>query len=80
MAAFAVAKEPFLRGFLKLENGLPSHDTFSRLFRLLDPEQFHVVLRQCFRRITVPLGEVSAGVPAWHRPMRRYGGTSFGFQ
>jgi hypothetical protein len=40
MAAFAVAKEPFLRSFLKLENGLPSHDTFSRLFRLLDPEQF----------------------------------------
>jgi hypothetical protein len=30
MAAFAVAKEPFLRGFLKLENGLPSQDTFSR--------------------------------------------------
>jgi hypothetical protein len=26
MAAFAVAKEPFLRSFLKLENGLPSHD------------------------------------------------------
>jgi len=26
MAAFAVAKESFLRGFLKLENGLPSHD------------------------------------------------------
>src|SRR6476660_2089445 len=23
MASFAVAKEPFLRGFLKLENGLP---------------------------------------------------------
>ena len=27
------AKEPFLRGFLKLANGVPSHDTFSRLFR-----------------------------------------------
>jgi hypothetical protein len=37
MAAFAVAKEPFLRGLLKLANGLPSHDTFSRLFRLPDP-------------------------------------------
>ena len=40
MARFAAAKEPFLRGFLKLKNGLPSHDTFSRLFRLLNPEQF----------------------------------------
>ena len=40
MGLFARAKEPFLRGFLKLSNGLPSHDTFSRLFRRLDPEQF----------------------------------------
>src|SRR5271156_4770213 len=40
MALFAKAKEPFLRGFLELANGLPSHDTFSRLFRQLDPDQF----------------------------------------
>jgi len=40
MALFARAKEPFLRGFLELANGLPSHDTFSRLFRQLDPAQF----------------------------------------
>ena len=33
MGLFAKAKEPFLRGFLKLKNGVPSHDTFSRLFR-----------------------------------------------
>ena len=26
MALFAKAKEPFLRGVLKLENGVPSHD------------------------------------------------------
>jgi hypothetical protein len=36
MVLFAKAKEPVLRGFLKLENGVPSHDTFSRLFRMLD--------------------------------------------
>lgn len=40
MALFAKAKENFLRGFLRLDNGLPSHDTFSRLFRQLDPAQF----------------------------------------
>jgi hypothetical protein len=40
MALFAKAKEPFLRSFLKLNNGVPSHDTFSRLFRNLDPDQF----------------------------------------
>jgi len=52
MAAFAVAKEPFLRGFLKLENGVPSHDTFSRLFRLLDPEQFRTVFQQFMARFS----------------------------
>jgi predicted transposase YbfD/YdcC len=46
MALFARAKEPFLRSFLKLENGPPSHDTFSRLFRLLDPEQFRAVFQR----------------------------------
>jgi predicted transposase YbfD/YdcC len=29
-----------LREFLSLRNGLPSHDTFSRVFRLLDPAAF----------------------------------------
>jgi hypothetical protein len=32
MAEFAEDKEPFLREFLTLKNGLPSNDTFSRLF------------------------------------------------
>src|ERR1700685_2652621 len=60
MAAFAVAKEPFLRGFLALENGLPSHDTFSRLFRLLDPEQFRAV----FQRFMARFSETGQGVVA----------------
>ena len=37
MSIFAREKETFLREFLKLEHGPPSHDTFSRVFRLLDP-------------------------------------------
>ena len=44
MALFGRAKREFLEGFLKLENGIPSHDTFSRIFRLLDPEAFHAWL------------------------------------
>ena len=46
MALFAKAKEPFLRSFLELNNGVPSHDTFSRLFRNLDPDQFRVSFQQ----------------------------------
>jgi predicted transposase YbfD/YdcC len=40
MARFGRSKEGLLRRFLRLEHGMPSHDTFSRLFRLLDPVAF----------------------------------------
>jgi predicted transposase YbfD/YdcC len=41
MALFGRSKRRFLGQFLTLENGIPSHDTVSRVFRLLDPEAFH---------------------------------------
>ncbi len=53
MALFAKAKEPFLRGFLGLAKGLPSHDTFSRLFRQLDPEQFRAVFQRFMSRFSI---------------------------
>ncbi len=34
------AKQAWLSQFLELPNGIPSHDTFGRVFSLLDPEQF----------------------------------------
>ena len=37
MELFGQSKEVLLRQFLTLERGIPSHDTFSRVFRLLDP-------------------------------------------
>jgi len=57
MAEFAQTKLGFLRGFLRLEHGAPSHDTFSRLFRLLDPEQF----RDCFQRFMTRFAEACQG-------------------
>lgn len=41
MALFGRAKREFLQDFLTLPHGVPSHDTFSRIFRLLDPARFH---------------------------------------
>lgn len=35
---FGQCKEQWFRTFLKLPNGIPSHDTFGRVFSLLDPE------------------------------------------
>jgi predicted transposase YbfD/YdcC len=46
MAAFGRAKEELLRLFLRLEHGIPSHDTFSRVFRLLDPRAFEAAFRR----------------------------------
>ena len=40
VAEFGQAKEPWLRKFLLLANGIPSHDTFGRVFALIDPQQF----------------------------------------
>jgi hypothetical protein len=35
-----------LRTILVLEHGIPSHDTFSRVFRILDPASFEKVFRR----------------------------------
>ena len=37
---FAKDQEAWLRTFLELPHGIPSHDTFNRVFRLLDPAPF----------------------------------------
>jgi predicted transposase YbfD/YdcC len=48
---FGQAKETWLRTFLKLPNGIPSHDTFGRVFALLDPREF----AECFSEWTQSL-------------------------
>src|SRR5947209_8720732 len=37
---FGKAKEAWFTDLLKLPNGIPSHDTFGRVFALIDPRQF----------------------------------------
>jgi predicted transposase YbfD/YdcC len=46
MALFARSKERLLRQFLPLESGIPSHDTFSRVLRALDPQAFEQIFRR----------------------------------
>ena len=41
---YGEAKKDWLGTFLELPNGIPSHDTFSRIFGLIDPQQF----QECF--------------------------------
>ncbi len=40
MEEYAEAKEEFLLTFLDLPNGIPSHDTFNRVFSNIDSEVF----------------------------------------
>ena len=43
---FGLAKESWLRTFLELPNGIPSHDTLARVFSRLDPHEFEACFAQ----------------------------------
>ena len=60
MQLFGLAKEPLLRQFPRVRHGIPSHDTFSRVSRQLDPVQFET----CFHRSMVLFAGVARGVVA----------------
>ncbi len=54
---FGKAKLDFFRTFLELPNGIPSHDTFGRVFALLDPAP----LMACIQQWLDALGAAVAG-------------------
>lgn len=41
MTMWASSQEEWLKTFLTLENGIPSHDTLNRVFQMIDSEQLH---------------------------------------
>lgn len=61
VARFAELKETWFRKFLRLPNGIPSHDTIGRVFSLLDPEEFQINfmiwIRSC---VTLTGGQIIA--------------------
>jgi len=59
IAEYGRAKEAFFRRFLALENGIPSHDTFLRVFAKLDP----VAFSQAFGRWMAAACEATGLVP-----------------
>lgn len=57
VAHYANCKKDWLKTFLELPAGIPSHDTFDRVFSLLDPAAFE----RCFRAWIASLVQRGAG-------------------
>jgi predicted transposase YbfD/YdcC len=57
---FGKAKQAWLTKLLKLPNGIPSHDTFGRVFALIDPKQFEASFLQWVQGISTTVQGVIA--------------------
>lgn len=68
---FVIAKRTWFSTFVDLSGGIPSHDTFSRVFSLLDEEQFS----RCFLHWTTKAAAVTEGrvVPIDGKTVRNSG-------
>src|SRR6516165_7818053 len=53
---YGQAKQDWLRRFLKLPNGIPSHDTFGRVFAAIVPEQFQTCFAGWVQEMAGQLG------------------------
>jgi predicted transposase YbfD/YdcC len=56
IATFARARHGWLHKFLRLPNGVPSHDTFERVFDRLDPRAFQACSREWTHALHEALG------------------------
>ena len=58
---FGLAKQAFFARFLPLPGGIPAHDTFSRVFARIDPEQFQTAFAAWGRDVVaIAAGQVVA--------------------
>lgn len=62
IAEYGNQKRSFLSQFLELPNGIPSHDTFNRVFRYLDKEAFQACLQKWSSEILSQLEEYQINV------------------
>jgi len=46
MEEFGCQRIDWLKKYIALPNGIPSHDTFNRVFQMIDPEQLKKVLKE----------------------------------
>ena len=60
IAMFAVSKEEWLKKFLELPNGIPSHDTMQRVISLLNPETLY---SSCIKFLIEKIDELTKDEP-----------------
>lgn len=54
---YGQAKQQWLKKFLELPNGIPSHDTFARVFARINPQQF----QECFLNWIKSVAQITSG-------------------
>jgi predicted transposase YbfD/YdcC len=69
---WAKEKIEWLRKYLRLDNGIPSHDTFGRLFGLIDAQEFEAAFRRWVKGVLPALGSEVVAVDG--KRSRRSGG------
>jgi predicted transposase YbfD/YdcC len=62
IAEYGTAKETFLRQFLPLSNGIPSPDTFERVFAKLDPAAFAQAFGRWMRAVCEGTGLIPVAI------------------
>ena len=62
IAIFGRCKYSWLKKFLPLPNGIPSHDTLERVFDLLDPQAFQACFRDWMLALNKTLGLVQIAI------------------
>ncbi len=62
METFGKAKYGWLKGFLELPHGIPSHDTFGRVFSLISPTQFQEGFLSWIQAVSGVLGEQGVAI------------------
>ena len=73
---FGLSKRKWLEKFLELPHGIPAHDTFGRVFALLDPHQLVRVLRQFVQAVTGSLEGEAVAIDG--KTLRRSGESTTG--
>lgn len=78
---YAHHKEKWLRQFLTLPNGIPSHDTFRRVFMLIDADEFEHCFLAWTQAVFSPVGQeeprqIAVDGKAMRRSFDRRKGTS----